>query len=203
MPKSYKGVVIEGATFPDDTYHTVPIKLGISMNTEYLPALDRALPNETRGMKLFCTSFAYIEGFHAGPPPSRSYRTKNPGNVGNTDNGTNIVINTLEDGIRKQAKFFHDIANGLSNHYPLNHDIILSTPHSAEIAANPKTYGNISADPPTYHFHFTGQLDQFTKIYSTGSRSTNVYINTIISYFALNGITISPTTTLQEIIAIK
>jgi hypothetical protein len=53
---------------------------------------------------------------------------------------------------------------------------------------------------PGYQFTFTGQLDQFVKIYSTGARAGNSYINTIVSYFQMNGLSIQPQSKLQDIV---
>ena len=78
--------------------------------------------------------------------------------------------------------------------------IALKPFYSPEIANNPQ-YG-LPANLPGYKFVYTGKLDQFIKIYSTGARVTNIYINTIVSYFAQNGITITPADKLIDIIAI-
>ena len=56
---------------------------------------------------------------------------------------------------------------------------------------------------PGYNFVFTGQLDQFVKIYATGARAGNGYVNMIISYFKKNGIYITPKSKIQDIIKIK
>jgi hypothetical protein len=39
------------------------------------------------------------------------------------------------------------------------------------------------------------------KIYSVGARKSNTYVNLFISYFAKNGVTITPQTTIAEIAA--
>lgn len=197
MIKSYKDVIISGATFPDDPYRLIPVHLNSTMTGEYLPALKLALPDAPKGLQLLVTAMAYMEGFYHG---SRSYRNNNPGNIGSMDNGVSVHLPDLATGIQKQESFIKGIVAGKSHHYPLNQQIEISTLHSIEIANNPGKYGNISPDPPTYHFIFTGQIDQFTKIYSTGARSTNVYINTIVSYFNQNGLTITPESKLQDII---
>jgi hypothetical protein len=56
---------------------------------------------------------------------------------------------------------------------------------------------------PGYDFTFTGQLDQFVKIYSTGARAGNGYLSMIISFFNQNGISIGPDSKIQDIIKIK
>jgi len=143
------------------------------------------------------TAMTHMEGFRKG---SRSYRTNNPGNVGNTDSGANKKLVTLSDGIELQVDHLKKIAEGKSKYYPLGKQITLKPFYSPEIANNPQ-YG-LPANLPGYKFVYTGKLDQFIKIYSTGARVTNIYINTIVSYFAQNGITITPADKLIDIIAI-
>ena len=56
---------------------------------------------------------------------------------------------------------------------------------------------------PGYEFIYTGQLDQFVKIYATGARGGNGYVSLIISYFKKNGITITPQSKIQDIIKLN
>mgnify|MGYP003562374163 FL=1 len=195
MTEKYKDIIFDGSTFPDDKYKTVKVVLNDTIKTEYLPALEK-LPY-TKGLKLLMTAMTHMEGFRKG---SRSYRTNNPGNVGNTDSGANKKLVTLSDGIQLQADHLKKIAEGKSKYYPLGKQITLKPFYSPEIANNPQ-YG-LPANLPGYKFIYTGKLDQFIKIYSTGARVTNIYINTIVSYFAQNGITITPADKLIDIIAI-
>lgn len=195
MTEKYKDIIFDGSTFPDDKYKTVKVVLNDTIKTEYLPALEK-LPY-TKGLKLLMTAMTHMEGFRKG---SRSYRTNNPGNVGNTDSGANKKLVTLSDGIQLQAEHLKKIAEGRSKYYPLGKQITLKPFYSPEIANNPQ-YG-LPANLPGYKFIYTGKLDQFIKIYSTGARVTNIYINTIVSYFAQNGITITPADKLIDIIAI-
>ena len=195
MTEKYKDIIFDGSTFPDDKYKTVKVVLNDTIKTEYLPALEK-LPY-TKGLKLLMTAMTHMEGFRKG---SRSYRTNNPGNVGNTDSGANKKLVTLSDGIQLQADHLKKIAEGKSKYYPLGKQITLKPFYSPEIANNPQ-YG-LPANLPGYKFVYTGKLDQFIKIYSTGTRVTNIYINTIVSYFAQNGITITPADKLIDIIAI-
>ena len=195
MTEKYKDIIFDGSTFPDDKYKTVKVVLNDTIKTEYLPALEK-LPY-TKGLKLLMTAMTHMEGFRKG---SRSYRTNNPGNVGNTDSGANKKLVTLSDGIQLQSEHLKKIAEGKSKYYPLGKQITLKPFYSPEIANNPQ-YG-LPANLPGYKFVYTGKLDQFIKIYSTGARVTNIYINTIVSYFAQNGITITPADKLIDIIAI-
>jgi len=195
MTEKYTNVVFDGSTFPDDKYKTVSVILNDTIKNEYLPALEK-LPY-SKGLKLLMTAMTHMEGFRKG---SRSYRTNNPGNVGNTDSGANKKLLTLSDGIQLQADHLKKIAEGKSKFYPLGKLVMLKPFYSPEIAKNPQ-YG-LPANLPGYKFIYTGKLDQFIKIYSTGARVTNVYINTIVSYFAANGIVITPEDKLIDIIEI-
>ena len=195
MTEKYTNVVFDGSTFPDDKYKTVSVILNDTIKNEYLPALEK-LPY-SKGLKLLMTAMTHMEGFRKG---SRSYRTNNPGNVGNTDSGANKKLLTLSDGIQLQADHLKKIAEGKSKFYPLGMLVMLKPFYSPEIAKNPQ-YG-LPANLPGYKFIYTGKLDQFIKIYSTGARVTNVYINTIVSYFAANGIVITPEDKLIDIIEI-
>jgi hypothetical protein len=80
----------------------------------------------------------------------------------------------------------------------MGQEVLIKPYYSPEIAKNPQ-YG-LNPNLPGYKFTFTGQLDQYVKIYSTAARATNSYLNLIISYFNMNGLTITPETTLQDIV---
>jgi len=203
--KSYKGVTFKGSTFPDDPYRHIKVVIDQPIIDLYIPAMDKSLP---KGLRLLMIAMTDMEGFRAGSAdgkikPSRSFRTNNPGNVGNMDNGQNKTFPTLAEGIAAQAKQLQDIAAGLKKYYPIGKLVVLKPGWSAEVDKNKKLYGRPDGYYPGYSFTYTGQLDQFIKIYSTGARFTNVYINQIVSYFADNGIVITPESTLAEIIAIQ
>lgn len=191
---TYKDVVIEGATFKGKPYQYREVVLNNSMKTIYLPELQKA--NASKGMKLLITAMAHMEGFFKG---SRSFENNNPGNIGNTDSGKNKKLPTLLDGINLQIGFINDICAGKKSSYPLGKQVNIKPYYSEEIARNATKYQK-SPYVPGYKFIFTGQLDQFVKIYSTGARSGNTYLNTIVSYFKQNGIIITPENKLQDII---
>ncbi len=195
IPEKYKNITFDGGTFPDDKYRTVSVKLNDTIKNEYIPALEKALPDKPKSLKLFLTAMTHQEGFNKG---TRSYRTNNPGNIGNTDSGANKKLLTLEDGIRLQCSFIEGIAAGKNKNYPLGKQVVLKPYYSPEIAANPQ-YG-IPPYLPGYKFTYTGQLDQFIKIYSTGARATNSYLNVILSYMVKNGIPVAPQTLLSDIV---
>jgi peptidoglycan hydrolase-like protein with peptidoglycan-binding domain len=198
--ETYKDIVIDGSTFPGKPYASnLAVKLNPEIIQEYIPALKRAFPSGPKGLHLLLTIMAYHEGFKKG---TRSYRTNNPGNIGNTDSGANKAYATLEEGIKLQYNYVNDIAAGKNKYYPMNQLVNIKPYYSQEIARNSKSYG-MSPWLPGYRFTFTGQLDQFVKIYSTGARAGNSYINTIVSYFQMNGLPIRPDSRLQDIVLIN
>ncbi len=192
----YKDVTIKGSVFPDAPIKsTLPIVLNATIKTEYLPALQRAMGSDPKGFQLLLTAMTHKEGFTKG---TRSYRFNNPGNIGNTDSGANKGFKTLDEGILAQRQYILDIVNGKNTAYPMGKLKLLKPYFSEEINRNPQ-YG-LPPFVPGYSFIFTGQIDQFVKIYSTGARAGNSYISTILSYFKANGITITAQSTIQEII---
>ena len=201
----YKNLTIKGYHFPDDKILTnLRGQINESMRTHYLPCLEKI--NTSKGVKLLVTIMAQIEGFFAPsktyPNGSRSFRTNNPGNIGNTDNGSNNGFKTLQDGIMAQIEYVNKVAENKHGAYKFGRKIIKPY-YSSEIANNPKTYGGKSPYLPGYDFDFSGQLGGFVKIYSTGARAGNRYLSVIISYFAEHEIIISENTTLKEIININ
>lgn len=195
--KQYPNIIFQGSTFPDDPYRTVAVNLNPEITDEYIPVLEQQ--PYSKGLKLLMVAMTDMEGFYK---KSRSYRTNNPGNVGNTDTGANKKIATLEAGVKLQAEHIMKIVEGKHKAYPLGKAMTIKPYYSPEIAKNEKLYG-IPAHLPGYQFTYTGQLDQFIKIYSTGARATNNYIDQIVSYFAENGFEIAPSDTLSHIVLLE
>lgn len=192
--EKYKGVTIQGSHFPDKPIsNNVKISFNEEILKEYIPTIEKM--NISKGLKLLLIVMTDHEGFKKG---TRSYRTKNPGNIGNTDSGKNQSLPTLTDGIQLQINYFTRIIEGNSKTYPMNKLVTIKPFYSEEIAKNQKTY-QMSPYVPGYKFIFTGQLDQFIKIYSTGARAGNSYLSEILSFFKNHGIIVTPETTLNEI----
>lgn len=195
--EKYKNVTIQGSAFPDAPVKTnLKINLSDEIKQEYFPALEEALSEQPKGFKLLCTIMAHKEGYRKG---TRSYRTNNPGNIGNTDSGRNTKNLTLKDGVLLQKDYILKIVNGLHKAYPMGKVKIIRPYFSPEIARHAKSYG-MSPYLPGYKFVFTGKIEQFVKIYSTGARGGNSYLSMIISFFNNNGLKIGPETTIQDII---
>ena len=192
--EKYKGVTIQGSHFPDKPIlNNVKISFNKEILEEYIPTIEKM--NVSKGLNLLLIIMTDHEGFKVG---TRSYRTNNPGNIGNTDSGANVKLASLTEGIQRQIDYFTRIIDGKSKTYPMNKLVTIKPYYSSEIAKNIKTY-QMSPYVPGYKFIFTGQLDQFIKIYSTGARAGNSYLNQIISFFKNHGITVTPETTLYDI----
>ena len=109
-PHPYKGVLIQGSVFPGDAIRSnKKINPNKHIREKYLPALEKAMAGEAKGMKLLATAMAIKEGFY---PNTRAYKYNNPGNIGNTDSGDNVGYPTLEEGIKKQKTYILSVANG-------------------------------------------------------------------------------------------
>lgn len=207
LNERYIGVVFEGSTFPDKPYkNDLTIELRPAEKNEYLPILNKVAANEPKGLKLLMTCMTHQEGFYGNTTNgikkgSRSYKTNNPGNIGNDDDDNNKVFPTLEAGTLKQIQFVKNIASGLVDSYSFGKLTNLKAKYSKEIANHPEQ--GLPYNLPGYKFIFTGQLDQYVKIYATGARAGNGYINTIVSYFRQNGVIIKPSDKIQDIIAMK
>jgi hypothetical protein len=170
-----------------------------SIKKKYFPII-KSINNKTKGIKLLALVMAQKEGFY---PSSRSYKTNNPGNIGNTDSGANSKLDTLEIGIKKQIDYLYNVAMGKNENYPLNKEKNIKPFYSKEIDKNQKNY-QLTPYLPGYKFKYEGTLEQFIKIYSTGARGGNSYLSMIISYFRKNGFkNVTEKTTLAELIKLN
>lgn len=169
------------STPPDPSTATgTNITLNSTINSTYIPALNSL--NLPTGIKLLITAQTYFEGFNSTPAPgTKSYRTNNPGNIGNTDTGATVTYKTLTEGIQAQQKIITNIANNTSTSYKIG--------GTSKCALGSETYN--------------GYLYQYLRIYATGARTNNNYLNAIIGYFKANGVTITYKTTIADIYNIK
>ena len=193
----WKDVIIQGSVWPEHPIRTnMKVKPNKHIRERYLPAAEKVFANDPKGFRLLATAMAIKEGYY---PNTRAYKYNNPGNIGNTDSGKNKGMPTLEDGIRLQRSYIAKVASGNHKYYKLNKPRFIKPYYSKEIARNRKTYKK-SPYLPGYRFVYTGQLDQYVKIYATGARSGNGYLSLIISYFRQNGIIINETSKVQDVI---
>lgn len=196
--------MVQGSDVPNVPYNdNVKITLSKTILEEYIPLAEKVFENDPRGLFLLALIMAQKEGLINLPgtkDDSRSYRTNNPGNIGNVDSGSNNKLATLEDGIKLQRSYILRVAAGQHKAFPLNKVISKKPFYSKEIADNPKRYAGM--DPWTYGYRFlyTGELRQFVKLYATGARNGNGYVNMIMSFFKNHGFTVKPDTKLSDII---
>ena len=127
-----------------------------------------------------------MEGF---APNTKAYRTNNPGNIGNTDNGGTRGFSALESGIKGQYNYLVGVALNQNKNYKLGSHKKAPSIYDKDTS---QTY-------PGIDFTYTGTLDQYLKIYSTGARKYPTYLNLVITYFRNAGHTITGQTTLKEI----
>lgn len=195
----YKDLIVDGSVVPfaEQSRNNIKVSFSDEIINEYIPEWNRI--EAPKGIKWLALIMAQKEGFEEG---TRAYKHKNPGNIGNTDSGANKSFATLKEGIEFQIKFLRNIANGSNKNFKLNVLTTLKPYYSKEIAKNQKTY---QLDPycPGYRFVYTGQLDQFIKIYATGPRQRNTYLSLIRSYFKNLGYNITDKTTLKELLELK
>jgi hypothetical protein len=152
----------------------------------YVPALDKAVPDGSKGIKMLITAQTQMEGF---APGTKAYRTNNPGNIGNTDNGGTKKLTNLEQGVKLQYDYVADVALNKKSPYILDSKIKRDGIYDKDSG---QSY-------PGIDFTYKGTLDQYLKVYSTGARKYDTYVNLVISYFKKNGHTITKDTTLKQI----
>lgn len=160
---------------PDNATGT-KVTLNPSMQ-KYKEEIDK-ITTISKGRKLLLIAQTHTEGFF---PGSKSFRTNNPGNIGNTDDGKTKTYKDLAEGIQAQIKQTANGINGVGS-YTIG-------------GSYPCALGNEKYD---------GSLYQYLRIYSTGARQSNAYLNNIIGYFKQNGVNnINGRTKMSEINSIK
>jgi hypothetical protein len=139
---------------------------------KYIPTLDAVGKSDKMGLKLLALVMTYMEGYRKG---TTSYVTNNPGNVDNTDSGKKNYIKTLDKGVKLQLDLLKDIANGREPNYPIG-GIVSRAPYWSP---DP----NLKKWIPGMLFVYEGTLEQFLRVYATGCRNDNNYLNVILSFF--------------------
>ena len=195
------GTVVNGSKVPTDIANPPRYNLSVSINDtikkDYIPEINKI--KASYGTKLLAILMAQKEGFTT---TSRSFRTNNPGNIGNTDSGINKYIPTLKDGIQLQIDYINKVASGGHPSYPIGKRKYIPPYYSPEIANNP-SYG-LTPFLPGYDFTYTGKIEEYVKIYATGARAGNSYIGMIVSWFRKNGYDwVNEETTIAELIKIE
>jgi len=198
-PDPYKDMKFKGSHFPyDEIKDTKTVKGNKYVQGEIVPLLDKM--SITKGMKGLIMCHAIKEGFR---PGTRAYKHNNPGNVGNTDSGKNVTFPTLQDGINHLRDYILKVAAGNHRRYTLGKQVTIKPYFSKEVDRNRDKYKK-SPYLPGYEFTYSGQIDQYVKIYATGTRSGNSYISLILSYFKGQlGIQLTPESKIQDIIKLN
>lgn len=150
---------------------------------EYIPARNKAVIGASKGALTLMTAQTAFEGFY---PGARSYRTKNPGNIGNTEKDTK-TFNSLEEGILEQYKYISKVMNGTHPRYQVGKRVKADSISEAGILY------------PGIDIVYNGTLEHYLKVYAVGARKDNNYLSYIISFFKKEGLTITPQTTLKQI----
>jgi hypothetical protein len=141
---------------------------------KYLKELDEFTVDKKTGLKLLALSMTVMEGYKKNTKkgPTDSYTTNNPGNIDNTDSGHRHFYKTLKDGIAEQIKYLESAAKG-NNLYPIG----------KLKSQQPYLSGELGRYTPGFAFIYEGTLEQFVKIYATGPRIHNNYMNGILTFF--------------------
>jgi hypothetical protein len=141
---------------------------------------------QTAGLKAFLEAQTIHEGFYpadGGKSESKSWRTNNPGNIGNTDDGSTNRKANLTEGVQLQINHLKRVIAGDNNNYP----------------KDPTLYEYISRyAPPCYRPDKANNPNLYTK----GTNNPISYTNAVIAYVKGEyGIDITADMKLSEIIA--
>ena len=194
-PATYGGKAIKPPSQYKSVYANKYIKKDI------IPILESSSWKKayTKGARMLALAYAIKEGYK---PGSRSYITKNPGNIGNTDSGANVTLNSLKAGTRKLIRYFKDRSTGKAPGFRFGTQTIPQY-YSNEIGGNQRNYQRPDGCLPGYTGDFQGQIGFFVKKYATFARVNNNGITGIATIFKLNGYPgkIDGNTTLKELMA--
>lgn len=136
----------------------------------------------------------YNEIYSDNPLGTKAYRTKNPGNIGNTDSGKEKTLSSVKEGMELVMEYYSKRNKGTGftkslkiwNFGPQK----LSPKFSEEIQENLANYGNPpNGCLPGYEGNYQGEISYFVKRYSTASRINNSGLSRFKTLFELNGYT--------------
>lgn len=172
--------VFSNASFPFKiSYNSTSAKYLKNENSvdiigKYLKELDEFASDKKTGLKLLAISMTVTEGYKkiTKKGPTDSYSTNNPGNIDNRDSGHRNPYKTLKEGIAEQIKYLESAARG-NKLYPIGK-------MKAEVPYFSRELGKYT---PGFAFIYEGTLEQFVKVYATGPRLDNNYMNNILTFF--------------------
>jgi len=137
----------------------------------------------TKGHRMLALAYVVKEGYFRG---STSYNTKNPGNIGNTDNGARNPQPTLQAGMKLLMDYFPKRADGTKKGWEFGYKKIPPT-FSPDIQKNLRNYQRPNGYLPGYEGNYQGEIGYFTKKYATLARVNNNGISAIATLFTING----------------
>jgi hypothetical protein len=191
-PPSDYGTIIQGWDTPLSFENVAIAKPKISktfrlngyIKKDILPIINSPdyKKNYTKGHRMLALVYAVKEGYTL---DSVSYKTKNPGNIGNTDSGARNNQNTLKDGMKLLMDYFSGKANGTERGWEFGYKKIPPF-FSKEIQNNPQNYRRPSGYLPGYEGNYYGEIGYFVKRYATFARVNNNGISGIATLFKIN-----------------
>lgn len=181
---------------------------------DYAPLFenDASVKSLSKGLKILMIGQAIQEGYF---PGARAYTTKNPGNIGNTDNygasgGQNTSLGSLKNGTLAQAKYIYSSIGKSTTAQGVPADVVNAKGLKFAFASSIGKKLTIQNAPggdtaktcvPGAEFPvFEPTLSQFLMTYATGARSNNNYLNFITGWFKYQGYDVKPDTKISDII---
>ena len=194
-PPSYMGVAIKKPRIP------FKIRMNGYVRSDIYNLLETPwwVDNFSKGLRMLALATTIKEGYK---PGSRSYKTKNPGNIGNTDSGVENPQPTLQAGLLLLLRYYEKVANGTGVGWGFGHKTIPQY-FSEEIQDNPNTYLRPNGCLPGYRGNYQGQIGYFVKKYATFARVNNNAISAFSGIFDINGYptSIDGNTLMQDLVA--
>ena len=177
-PPSFGGVTISPPTIKKT------FEFNDYIRKDILPIINSSeyIKKYTKGHRMLALIYAVKEGYS---PNSSSYITKNPGNIGNTDNGIKNPQKTLEAGMKLLMDYFKDRADGTAKGWEFGYKKIPPS-FSPEIQNNPRNYQRPNGYLPGYEGNYQGEIGYFVKRYATFARVNNNGISGIATLFTIN-----------------
>jgi hypothetical protein len=192
-----------GGTFPYKINYNLRIDFNLDterqkdIRDKYLNSLEIVGKDKALGLKILAVSMTYMEGYRKG---TTSYKTNNPGNIGNVDSGARKGFSSLNQGVEHQLDYLESVALGIDSKF--RGDVYKNLyPIGKVISRNPFYSPELKKTVPGFIFVYDGTLEEFLKIYATGARDNNDYLNVVLSFFNtyLPG-KVTPKTKISEII---
>lgn len=146
---------------------------------KYLKSLEIVAKDKAMGLKLLAVAMTYMEGYRKG---TTSYKTNNPGNIGNVDSGARKEFSSLNQGIDYQLDYLESVALGIDSKFKSD-TYRKIYPLGKVISRKPFYSRELKKTVPGFIFVYDGTLEEFLKIYATGARDNNDYLNVVLTFF--------------------